>query len=223
MTAISWRRVPVGEQSNLWNTIRYERRILVIVHNMTAADRLADILPVFHGDFRIQIVFTCPQSSPYSHDVNAYLANMPTIPWEQAVRTQFDLALAASHGGDLHEITAPLFIFPHGVGYSKYTPPGAVTQPSRKPLNKPLNKPGAGSRDTYRHALGAADGRLVIFLSSTWWNRSLFGSAPGLISRLLAALPIDEIRSWPHFTRPRGPRTVPGRSGPGLPSRSAAA
>ncbi len=125
--------------------MRYERRILVVVHNMTAANRLADILPVFSGDVRVQMVFTCPGSSPFTREVEDFLSALPAIPWEQAVSTPFDLALAASHGGDLHEIAAPLFIFPHGVGYSKYSPPGTVTGTIPNGLNEP--GAGAGSRD----------------------------------------------------------------------------
>ncbi|MDR7277008.1 hypothetical protein [Catenuloplanes atrovinosus] len=47
-------------------------------------------------------------------------------------------------------------------------------------------------RDAYRRAYGVDDGRRLVFVSSTWWSRSSFGSDPGLIARLAAALPVDE-------------------------------
>ncbi|MET9291626.1 hypothetical protein [Streptomyces sp. NPDC003077] len=48
--------------------------------------------------------------------------------------------------------------------------------------------------DAYRRALGAADGRRLVVLSSTWGPTSLLGRDPELPARLLAALPYDEYR-----------------------------
>jgi hypothetical protein len=46
-------------------------------------------------------------------------------------------------------------------------------------------------RDTYRAALGG-DGRQLVFVSSTWGTRSLFGTRPELVRDIRAALPLDE-------------------------------
>ncbi|TLF72958.1 hypothetical protein [Nocardia cyriacigeorgica] len=44
------------------------------------------------------------------------------ISWDDATRTQFHLVLAASDNSDLHELTGPLLLVPHGAGYQKYSP-----------------------------------------------------------------------------------------------------
>src|SRR2546430_14145158 len=44
------------------------------------------------------------------------------MPWEQATRQQFDLAVAAASGG-LHELHAPLMMMAHGAGRGKPTVP----------------------------------------------------------------------------------------------------
>ncbi|MEU9047315.1 MULTISPECIES: hypothetical protein [unclassified Kitasatospora] len=48
------------------------------------------------------------------------------------------------------------------------------------------------SRDTYRAALGAVDGRRLVVVNSTWSEHSLFGRRPDLPQRLVRRLPADE-------------------------------
>ncbi|MBV2155506.1 hypothetical protein RZ50_021975 [Kitasatospora sp. SUK 42] len=48
------------------------------------------------------------------------------------------------------------------------------------------------SRDGYRAALGAVDGRRLIVVNSTWSEHSLFGRRPDLPRRLVRQLPADE-------------------------------
>jgi hypothetical protein len=43
------------------------------------------------------------------------------VPWEQAIRLEFDLAVAAAYGS-VHELHAPLIVLPHGAGYNKLAP-----------------------------------------------------------------------------------------------------
>ncbi|WP_158884654.1 hypothetical protein [Amycolatopsis anabasis] len=89
---------------------------------MTAATRLFDVLPVVAGDPRVQIVFTSTGSSAFTAGTEEFLAGheVAVLPWREALRTRFDLAIAASYGGDLPEIKAPLLVVPHGMGYNKY-------------------------------------------------------------------------------------------------------
>ncbi|MEU7639963.1 CDP-glycerol glycerophosphotransferase family protein [Streptomyces sp. NPDC039016] len=51
---------------------------------------------------------------------------------------------------------------------------------------------GRALRTTYRTALGIADGRRLIMLSSTWRDHSVLGRDPALPARLLAELPLDD-------------------------------
>ena len=43
-----------------WRTARTSLRVLILIHSVTAATRLADVLPVFH-DGRVQLF--CTQTS----------------------------------------------------------------------------------------------------------------------------------------------------------------
>ncbi|XVV00730.1 hypothetical protein ACQPW3_25275 [Actinosynnema sp. CA-248983] len=100
-----------------------ERSVLVVVHTVTAWNRLADILPVFDSDQRVQLVFTYPAASAIGADVEELLRARGALamPWDQVVATEFDLALSVHNSGNLHEINAPLVILSHGIGYSKYS------------------------------------------------------------------------------------------------------
>jgi hypothetical protein len=119
-------RVPLGDQSRPWRTQQSDRTVLAIVHNVTSASRLADVLPALDSDPRIQTVFTAIGSSPFTHGVEALFSDLEVIevPWAEATSRRFDLAVATSHGGNLSALNAPLVLFPHGLGYNKYLHPG---------------------------------------------------------------------------------------------------
>ena len=112
--------VPVGPDGARWTTVKTERTVLVVAHTVTAVNRLADILPIFDGDRRVQLVFTVPGASYIPGPVADLLSDTIVIPWTQAVETEFDLALSVHHSGDLHLIKAPLVMLSHGIGYTKY-------------------------------------------------------------------------------------------------------
>ncbi|MFJ8963299.1 hypothetical protein ACIRG5_28330 [Lentzea sp. NPDC102401] len=141
--------------------------MLAVVHNVTAATRLFDVLPILATDPRVQVHFTCPESSPFHGQITEHLAAREVTPitWEQAIETPFDLAIAASHGGPLHELKAPLVVLPHGMGYNKYLPRKPETG-NRKPETgnrKPETgnrKPETGNRKPgIRHVAGMAHSR----------------------------------------------------------------
>ncbi|WP_425540982.1 hypothetical protein [Streptomyces coeruleorubidus] len=95
--------------------------MLLVVHNVTAATRLRDVLPLFHDDLRVQLLATCPGSSAFGAGVAELLADtgVPVVPWEQAVRTPVPLALSSSFGGQLRSVQGKLTVLSHGVGYTK--------------------------------------------------------------------------------------------------------
>nr|WP_244955414.1 hypothetical protein [Streptomyces chrestomyceticus] len=119
-----WLRVPVGPEASQWSTRARTTRVLFVVHNVTSATRLLDVLPLFDADPRIQCLATCTGSSPYLHGVPELLADagLPVLPWEQAVETPVDLAVSASYGGELHLIRGKLAVLSHGIGYNKRLP-----------------------------------------------------------------------------------------------------
>ncbi|WP_086825733.1 hypothetical protein [Allokutzneria sp. NRRL B-24872] len=107
-----------------WATVQAERRVLVVLHNITTLTRMRDVLPIFASDFRVQLCATWSGSDPFTHGLREELDKLGVIfvSWEQAVAQRFDLAVSASHHGGLHELTTPVVILSHGVGYTKYSP-----------------------------------------------------------------------------------------------------
>ncbi|MFD6153534.1 hypothetical protein [Streptomyces sp. NPDC060243] len=95
------------------------KKVLAVVHTVTYGKRLLDILSLLEADFRLQVLFTAPPHA-FGDDVPRFLARLGSVvlPWEQAVRMQFDLALAAGPRG-VERIDAPLITLPHGANYLK--------------------------------------------------------------------------------------------------------
>lgn len=121
MAGAEWIRVPVGDDAGRWATRGRSRKVLFVVHNVTSATRLLDVLPLFHDDFRVQLLVTCTGSSAFRAGVAELLAEtgVPVVPWEQATSTSVDLAVSASFGGQLRALTGVLAVMSHGVGYTK--------------------------------------------------------------------------------------------------------
>jgi hypothetical protein len=114
-----WRQVPVGLDAARWVTRTGCKTVLVVVHTVTTGQRLADMLPLFETDSRVQVVFTAAPHA-FGDGVARLLRRLDgiVIPWEQATRTTFDLALAAGYSA-VHELHAPLIVVPHGAGRNK--------------------------------------------------------------------------------------------------------
>ncbi|MCB5908038.1 hypothetical protein [Streptomyces pinistramenti] len=142
-----WIRVPVGGESGRWDTRGSVRRVLFVVHNVTSATRLLDVLPLFRGDWRLQMLATCTGSSPFQAGVRELLADVgvPVLPWAQALRTPVDLAISASFGGELHALDGKLAVLSHGVGYNKtLARPGGPE--ARRPGGPEARRPGGPER-----------------------------------------------------------------------------
>lgn len=114
-------RGPFGLDAPRGRTMPYERTVLVAVHSVTSATRLGDVVPLLETDPRIQVVYTQAPDALFSGGTREFLGRLHgvVLPWEIAVRTRFDLALAAKAGA-LEWLHAPVVRFPHGTGYSKY-------------------------------------------------------------------------------------------------------
>lgn len=116
-----WIRVPVGDGAGQWATRGRSRRVLIVVHNVTSASRLLDVLPLFDDDLRVQLLLTCTGSSAFQAGVRELFAasGLPVLPWEQARATPVDLVVTASFGGQLDCFTGRLAVLSHGIGYTK--------------------------------------------------------------------------------------------------------
>ncbi|MFQ6198390.1 hypothetical protein [Streptomyces sp. NPDC000405] len=153
------------DDAGRWATAAPERTVLGVIHNVTSATRLLDLLAPFEGDSRVHVVFTCTGSSAFENGTREFIAarQLPWISWEEAKREKFDLAVSSSRGGELHKLNAPLVGAPHGAGYNKHLrrEPGAG---SREP-GAGSREPGAGSRKPEAFGLDAEwlthDGELI--------------------------------------------------------------
>ncbi|MFF1646853.1 translation initiation factor 2 [Streptomyces sp. NPDC058240] len=95
--------------------------MLVAVRSAGALHRLLDVLPVFDGDTRVTIRFTLLPGSHFDIDALAALdrSGGRILPWDEARRVSHDLVLTASPKGELHELSGPRALLPHGAGFNK--------------------------------------------------------------------------------------------------------
>jgi hypothetical protein len=122
----------------------------VVVHTVTFAQRLREVFELLETDLRIQLVFTIAPHA-FGNGVSEFLRTLgiTAVPWEEALRAEFDLALAAGSRG-VHELRAPLVRISHGAGQIKL-----LTDVSTLAPGEP-RAPGMLSRQHLLH-----EGRLV--------------------------------------------------------------
>ncbi|OPF71360.1 hypothetical protein VT50_0234415 [Streptomyces antioxidans] len=118
------RHVPIRLDVERWATRPVHKRILAVVHTVTSGKRLLEAVRLFEDDLRVQVVFTVAPDV-FGHGVAEFLDGLSALvlPWHQAVEVEFDLAIAAAHGG-MHELHAPVIVLPHGAGHNKFVPGG---------------------------------------------------------------------------------------------------
>lgn len=113
---------PVGgvwREPGQWLTLPGCKKVLVIVHTEVYGQRLGDLLSLLASDLRIQTVFTVAPHA-FNGGATRFLRGIgaDVLPWEEAVSTDFDLALAAGSQG-MDQVRAPLIRLPHGAGHLK--------------------------------------------------------------------------------------------------------
>ena len=135
VSGTSWGRVVGGIDEASWTNGAVTRTVLVVVHTVTAMNRLADILGVFDSDPRVQLVYTFPDASTVTGDIERGLADVGALvlPWHAATGRRFDLAISVHHSGNLHRLDASLALLSHGLGYTKFgnQEPGTRNQEPR--------------------------------------------------------------------------------------------
>lgn len=100
-----------------WTSLPVRKRVLVLVHTEVYGRRLQDMLELLESDLRIDITFTIPPHA-FNSGAERYLTALgaAVMPWDEAVRTEFDLALAAGSQG-MEQVRAPLLRVAHGAGH----------------------------------------------------------------------------------------------------------
>ncbi|MER6142116.1 hypothetical protein ABT174_19075 [Streptomyces sparsogenes] len=134
-----------------WLTLPGRKRVLVVAHTLTFARRLREAFSLLESDFRVQVVFTAPPHE-FGDGVARYLRRLGSavLPWEEAVRMSFDLALAAG-SRHVERVRAPLITMAHGASYLKLVPapprPNAGLNPGPDTglAGDPAADPAAGS------------------------------------------------------------------------------
>jgi hypothetical protein len=131
MNTQQWLTVPVGIDSSRWVTRRGCRVVLVVVHTMVSCHRLLDVVESLEDDSRVQVVFTVAPDA-FNNGVERRLDNLGALvlPWQQAIKERFDLALATSYGG-LRDIHSPVVVMAHGAGHGKTIRNGYSPRSSR--------------------------------------------------------------------------------------------
>lgn len=111
--------LPIGIDAERWITRTGCRNVVVAVHTVVAGQRLMDVVDLVESDPRVQLVYT-QAPDVFGHGVGRFLRSVGAleIPWADARRERFDLALAAAYGG-LDQLHAPIVVMPHGAGYGK--------------------------------------------------------------------------------------------------------
>jgi hypothetical protein len=129
MCGDEWLPVPVGIDARQWLTRAGCRNVLVVVHTVTSCHTMLDVVGCVESDPRVQVVFTVAPDA-FGNGAGELVRGLGGIvlPWYQARRERFDLALAAAYGG-LHELHAPLMVLSHGAGYGKRVPAGGPEAP----------------------------------------------------------------------------------------------
>ncbi|TMR00623.1 UDP-N-acetyl glucosamine 2-epimerase [Actinomadura soli] len=243
MSVDGWSVGPFGLDNGKGATLSGLRTVLMVVHHLTSATRLADVAPLVERDRRIQTVYTVAPTSALTAGTAHHLAasGAVVVPFEQASQTQFDLAVAAGDGA-LERIHAPVLVLQHGAGPAKLArrwdgagPPAAPPIaglrreaivaggrvipsvlafahrdhrdalericPEALPVARIVGDPAYDRllaslpfRDRHRAALGVADGRRLVVVSSTWGSRALLGRHRDLVRQLALDLPSEEYR-----------------------------
>ncbi|MEU2725630.1 hypothetical protein [Streptomyces smyrnaeus] len=230
------------QPADIWATLPEGKKVLVVVHTEVYGKRLQDLLPLLESDLRLEVTFTVAPHA-FNAGVRRFLRSMgaAVMSWKDAVRTEFDLALAAGSRGT-EQLRAPLVRVSHGAGHLKLArtaevgpgeprAPGGITGrgyltwkgkvvpkavalphrddlaalerwcPQALPIAEVAGDPcydrirrSLPLRESYRKALGLADGQKLVLVTSTWGYTSSFNRIGALLPRLLAELPRDEFR-----------------------------
>ncbi|SES34915.1 hypothetical protein SAMN05216188_1374 [Lentzea xinjiangensis] len=98
-----------------WMSRPHVRTALAITGTRQGLQRVLDTLPTIEADYRVQVVFTVPETGYEWAGMRERLRQLDVLvmPWHQAVDTPFDLVISACRWG-IEEIRAPLVLMPHG-------------------------------------------------------------------------------------------------------------
>lgn len=100
--------------------------MLAVVRTLTSATRVMDVLPLLRARDGIELYVTVNPGSAFTAGLDAYLESLDGITalgWAEAVRREFDLAVACTVHSSMRRLRAPLVVLPHGAGYNRLVRP----------------------------------------------------------------------------------------------------
>ncbi|WP_234348430.1 hypothetical protein [Kitasatospora sp. MY 5-36] len=102
-----------------WETLQDRKEVLVVAQTMVYAKRLHDFYSLLASDLRVHVQFTVAPHV-FNRGATEVLRALggTVLPWEQAVRQEFDLILAAGSQG-MEQLHGPVVRLPHGAGNIK--------------------------------------------------------------------------------------------------------
>lgn len=105
-----------------WATVSGSRQLLAVARTMTSAVGLMEPLSLLGDDPRVGVSFTVVPGSEFSGSAADRFGSLGAriLPWREALRHPFDLAVTASLNGALHRLRAPILALPHGAGFNKW-------------------------------------------------------------------------------------------------------
>ncbi|MFB4306645.1 hypothetical protein [Actinomadura sp. GTD37] len=130
-SADAWVPGPFGLDALRGSTVPARRAVLAVAHHLTAATRLADVMPLLESDQRVAVAYTASPASAYTGGLDAHLRDLDglVVPWRQAMSTKWDLVVAAGHGM-LEKLHGPVMTLLHGAGPGKLVARGAGAGPA---------------------------------------------------------------------------------------------
>lgn len=101
-----------------------ERRVLLVIRNLTSLHRLLQLVDGIFAGQRIALKFTIDKGSEYVRDLRKHLieTGCDVLSWQIATKTEFHAILAAHAGSALHELRGPILTIAHGAGYPRIVP-----------------------------------------------------------------------------------------------------
>ncbi|MFF2354160.1 hypothetical protein ACFVVL_30870 [Kitasatospora sp. NPDC058115] len=119
------RRLRARPDDDRWNTRPVRARVLAVVRTLTSATRVLEVLAPLRELDGIGFAVTVNPGSAFTAGLDDHLRAQPgltVLPWREAVRQRFDLAVACAVHASMHRLRAPLVVLPHGAGYNRLVP-----------------------------------------------------------------------------------------------------
>ncbi|MFI9815110.1 hypothetical protein [Saccharothrix variisporea] len=101
-----------------------ERRVLLVIRNLTSFHRLLEVVDGLFAGQRVAVKFTIDKGSEYVGDLRKHLieTGCDVLPWQHAAKIEFDAILAAHAGSALRRLRGPILTIAHGAGYPRIVP-----------------------------------------------------------------------------------------------------